>query len=469
MRLRQGLPAVMVRRLMTTADPTLEPTPPSETRALLEQRSFMFLLAGRFTAAVGVQVQTVNIGWQVYTLAREGRTVKEAAFILSMIGLVQFLPVLFLTLVAGQAADHYNRRNIVVISLACDIVSTTALGVIAWVHPLLWPIFVVAAAFGASRAFLSPASGAMAPMLVSRAQMPRALAWSSLAWQSASVLGPALGGLIIGPLPTALNQVFHLGQTPAQTAHLGIIYAYCTSGGLYVLSIACLMMIRDNTTPEHNAASRWAMVKEGLAYVWNQKIVFGAISLDLFAVLLGGATLLLPAFAADVLHVGPQGFGLLRAAPGAGAAVVAIWLAANPVRRHAGVIMFSGVAVFSLATILFGAAQPLTTALGIASLAPALSVFALAALGGADMLSVYVRQTLVQIVTPNAMRGRVSAVSSLFIGASNELGEFESGLVARVLGPVGAAIFGGVGALIVTGVWSRLFPALRQADSLSGD
>jgi MFS family permease len=452
-----------------TPDPTLDPTPPSETRALLRQRSFMRLISARFLAAVGVQVQTVNIGWQVYTLARDGRSVKEAAFVLSMIGLVQFLPVLCLTLVAGQTADHYNRRNIVVASLACDIVSTTALGVLAWVHPMLWPIFVVAGAFGASRAFLAPASGSMAPMLVPRALMPRALAWSSLAWQSASVLGPALGGLIIGPLPGLLNHVFRLGQTTAHSAHLGVIYAYCTSGGLYLLSIGSLLLIRDNTTPERNNASRWEMVKEGLAYVWNQKIVFGAISLDLFAVLLGGATLLLPAFAADVLHVGPTGFGLLRASPGAGAAIVALWLAAHPVKKRAGHIMFYGVAVFSIATIIFGAAQPLTSALGVPWVAPALSVIALMTLGGGDVLSVYVRQTLVQIVTPNNMRGRVSAVSSLFIGASNELGEFESGLVARVLGPVGAAIFGGVGALIVTGVWSRLFPALRQADSLTGD
>jgi hypothetical protein len=211
------------------------------------------------------------------------------------------------------------------------------------------------------------------------------------------------------------------------------------------------------------------MVKEGLAYVWNQKIVFGAISLDLFAVLLGGATMLLPVFALDVLHVGATGYGLLRASPGMGAAVIAIWLAAHPVKKHAGVIMFSGVAVFSVATIIFGAAEPMTKAAGVEFLAPVLSIVALATLGGADMLSVYVRQTLVQIVTPNAMRGRVSAVSSLFIGASNELGEFESGLVARFLGPIGAAIFGGVGALIVTGLWSRLFPALRKADSLTGD
>jgi MFS family permease len=452
-----------------TPDPTLEPTPPSETRALLRQRSFILLIVARFLASMGVMVQTVNIGLQVYTLAREGRSVNEAAFVLSMIGLIQFLPVLALTLVAGQVADHYSRRNIMTISLGCDIVSTTVLGVLAWVHPMLWPIFVVAGAFGASRAFLGPASGSMAPMLVPRHLMPRALAWSSLAWQSASVLGPALGGLITGALPHLLNQAFGLGWSDTHATHLGFIYAYATSGGLYLLAILCLVLIRDNTTPERNPASRWEMVKEGLAYVWNQKIVFGAISLDLFAVLLGGATMLLPVFALDVLHVGATGYGLLRASPGMGAAVVAIWLSAHPVKKHAGHVMFTGVAVFAVATIIFGAAQPMTSAVGLGRIAPALSIIALATLGGADMLSVYVRQTLVQIVTPNTMRGRVSAVSSLFIGASNELGEFESGLVARFLGPIGAAIFGGVGALIVTGVWSRLFPALRKADSLTGD
>jgi hypothetical protein len=196
-------------------------------------------------------------------------------------------------------------------------------------------------------------------------------------------------------------------------------------------------------------------MREGLAYVWTNKIVFGAISLDLFAVLLGGATALLPVFARDVLHVGPNGFGLLRAGPAIGATLVAVILANYPIRRQAGLIMFSGVAVFGAATVVFGLSKSLP-----------LSVAALAVLGAADMLSVFVRQTLVQIVTPDHMRGRVAAVSSLFIGASNELGEFESGVAARFLGPIGAAVFGGVGALIVTGVWAKLFPALRKADRL---
>jgi len=410
-------------------------TPPSETRALLAQRPFLFLIGGRFLASLGVQVQGTAIAWQVYTLARESAGVNEAALILSMIGLVQFLPVLALTLPAGQAADHHDRRKIMVIALALDLVFTTALGILAVFKPSLWPIFVIAALFGSTRAFLMPAGGALAPMLVPRELMPRALAWSSLAWQTASILGPALGGLMIAVSTGA---------------------AYGLAGGLYIAAMISLGLIRANTTPARQEGSRWEMMKDGLAYVWRQKIVFGAISLDLFAVLLGGATLLLPVFAADVLNVGATGFGILRASPAVGAALVAVYLAARPVRRHAGIVMFIGVAVFAVATIVFGLSKW-----------PALSVVALAILGGADMLSVYVRQTLVQIVTPDHMRGRVASVSSLFIGASNELGEFESGLVARFLGPVGAAVFGGIGALIVTGVWAKIFPDLRKADRLA--
>lgn len=420
--------------------------PPSETRRLLAQRPYLAFLAARFTATVGVQIQAVTIGWQVYELARLDRGVKEAAFILSMIGLVQFLPVLLLTLLAGQFADHYDRKKIVIITLMVDIIAGGALALLAAFNPMLWPIFVISAVFGASRAFMMPAAGSTVPMLVPRGLMPRALAWSSLSWQTASILGPAIGGLIIA----------------AHTAA-----AYATSVGLYAVAIAFLSLVRKNTKPELNPASRWEMVKEGLAYVWREKIVFGAISLDLFAVLLGGATLLLPVFATDVLGVGPQGFGLMRAAPGAGAALVALYLAARPVKHRAGIVMFSGVFVFGLATVIFGAARPITDFVQLPAFALPLTVAALAALGGADMLSVYIRQTLVQIVTPDAMRGRVAAVSSLFIGASNELGEFESGIVARFLGPVGAAVFGGVGAMIVTGVWAKIFPDLRKADRLT--
>ncbi|HQN52629.1 MAG TPA: MFS transporter, partial [Phenylobacterium sp.] len=245
---------------------------------------------------------------------------------------------------------------------------------------------------------------------------------------------PAMGGILVSP---------------------SVGLSYCVTVVLYVVAALCVLSIRTNVRPQVQPGSRWDLMKEGLSYVWTNKIVFGAISLDLFAVLLGGATALLPVFARDVLHAGPEGFGILRAGPAIGATIVATILAGYPIRRHAGLFMFAGVAVFGLATIVFGLSTWLP-----------LSVAALAVLGGADMLSVFVRQTLVQIVTPDQMRGRVAAVSSLFIGASNELGEFESGVVARFLGPVGAAVFGGVGALIVTGVWARLFPALRTADRL---
>jgi hypothetical protein len=214
-------------------------------------------------------------------------------------------------------------------------------------------------------------------------------------------------------------------------------------------------LIRRVTAPVVQPGSRLELVKEGLAYVWANRVVFGAISLDLAAVILGGATALLPAFAKDVLHVGPQGFGFLRAGPALGATVVGVFLAARPIRRHAGLIMFAGVGVFGAATVVFGVSRWLW-----------LSVIALAVLGAADMMSVFVRQTLIQLMTPDPMRGRVSAVSTLFVSASNELGEFESGVAARFLGAVGAAVFGGVGALMVTGLWAWLFPALRKADRL---
>ncbi len=234
--------------------------------------------------------------------------------------------------------------------------------------------------FGASRAFFSPASTALGPMLVPRPLLPRAIAWNSLAWQTASIAGPAAGGFLL----------VHSPQT-----------AYFTTFGLYIVSMLSIAAIRKSGKPTVNPGSRWALMKEGLAYVWRQKIVFGAISLDLFAVLLGGATALLPVFARDILHVGPEGFGILRSGPAIGATVIALLLAANPIRKHAGVFMFGGVAVFGLATVVFAVSH-----LILPSHPLWLAVGALAVLGGADMLSVYVRQTLVQLVTPDAMRGR---------------------------------------------------------------
>jgi MFS family permease len=414
---------------------TSTPLPPPSARALLKERDYLAFWMSRWTGAFAAQIQSVAMGWQMYAIARTSRSVEESAFLVGMIGLAAFLPVFLLTLPAGETADRHDRKKVLLWCFAGEIASVLTLAVATWQGRASVPLLlVIAALFGAARAFFAPANTALGPMLVPRKLLPRAIAWNSLAWQAASIIGPAAGGALV--------------------AH-SVSGAYFTTFGLYLLSAAAVIAIRKNAQPEVSPGSRWALMKEGLAYVWRQRIVFGAISLDLFAVLLGGATALLPVFARDVLHVGAEGFGILRSGPAIGATLVALTLAARPIHSKAGVFMFSGVAVFGLATCVFALSRNLW-----------LSVVALAVLGGADMLSVYVRQTLVQLVTPDPMRGRVAAVSSVFIGASNELGEFESGVVARFLGPVGAALFGGVGALVVTGLWSQLFPALRKADRL---
>ena len=404
--------------------------------ALLKQRDYLFFWASRWVGGLGQQIQSVAMGWMVYDLSRaQGLSIGASAFNVSLIGLVTFAPLFFLALPAGETADRYDRRKVLMVCYVGEMLAVAVLVAATLMQAASVPLLLgVAVVFGASRSFFSPATTALGPMLVPRELLPRAIAWNSLAWQSASIAGPAVGGILIGFSPGVAFEV---------------------TLGLYIAAALLVLMIRQNTKPTVQAGSRWALVKEGLAYVWSTKIVFGAISLDLAAVILGGATALLPAFAKDILHAGPQGFGLLRSGPAIGGATVAFYLAARPIRSKAGIKMLTGVAIYGAATLVFGLSKNIW-----------LSVAALAVLGGADMLSVYVRQTLVQLVTPDHMRGRVAAVSGLFISASNELGEFESGLVARFLGPVGAAVFGGVGALIATGLWATLFPALRKADRL---
>ncbi len=409
--------------------------PAPSARALLQERDYLAFWVSRWTGSFAAQIQSVAMGWQMYAIARQTRSVDQSAFLVGMIGLAAFAPVFLLTLPAGETADRYDRKKVLLWCFAGEIATVLTLAIATWQGWASIPLLlIVAALFGAARAFFAPANTALGPMLVPRTLLPRAIAWNSLAWQTASIIGPAAGGLLVAQSTSS---------------------AYFTTFGLYLTSALAVILIRKDARPQVNPGSRWQLMKEGLRYVWNQKIVFGAISLDLFAVLLGGATALLPVFARDILHIGAQGFGVLRSGPAIGATVVALLLAARPIHRKAGLFMFGGVAMFGAATCAFALSRSLW-----------LSVAALAVLGGADMLSVYVRQTLVQLVTPDAMRGRVAAVSSVFIGASNELGEFESGVVARFLGPVGAALFGGVGALVVTGAWSGLFPALRKADRL---
>ena len=420
---------------MTT--PPTSPAPPRHPDRVFAHRDFTLFWVSRLTSTLGVMIEAVTIGWQVYDLARHTRTIEASAFLVGMVGLVQFAPLFALTLIAGAVADHYDRKRIYLICLASEAV---CVGVLCWnaaqAAPSLPLIFVVAGLFGAIRAFQSPATSAMSPMLVPREILPRTIALSSLAWQTGSIIGPWLGGVLVG----ASSSV-----------------AYATAAGLYGLAALAIAQIRANTQPERQTGSRVAMVREGLDYVWRNKIVLGAVSLDLFAVLLGGATALLPVYARDILHVGASGFGILRAGPAVGASACAFVLGRNPLTRRAGLWMFGAVALFGVATMVFA----LSTSMY-------LSVMALAVLGGADMISVFVRQTLVQVTTPDAMRGRVAAVSNVFIGASNELGEFETGVMARILGPVGAALFGGIGSVIVTGIWAKLFPTLRKADQLSG-
>lgn len=417
---------------MTSAP--LDPLHPGAS--VFRHRSYALFWWARLLSTLAVSSEAVTLGWQVYAVARRGHSVDVSAFFVGMVGLAQFLPLFLLTPLAGATTDRYDRRLILLacvgVEAVCDLVLA---GLALTPSPSLVFIFLIAAAFGATRAF--PAGSALGPMLVPRAELPKAVSWNALAWQGGSILGPVIAGVLIAVSPAA---------------------AYLGAAALYAASCGFILLIRARTRPEAPTASRFEMIREGLAYVFTNKIVLGAISLDLFAVLLGGATALLPVFARDVLHVGPAGFGALRAAPACGAGLAAFFLSRRPLRRRAGFWMFLGVFAFGAATLVFAVSRSL-----------ALSMAALAVLGGGDMISVYVRQSLVQIATPDAMRGRVAAISMVFVGASNELGEFETGLVARLAGPILATALGAVGSIAVTGLWARLFPDLRRADRLIDD
>ena len=419
----------------STPDP-LNPNAAGAGGNVFRHFDFRVFWMARLCSTLAVMCEAVTIGWQVYAVARLHHSVQESAFLVGMVGLVQFVPLFLLTPFSGEAADRYNRKWIMVGCILTYIVCDIVLALMATQpSPSLAIIFGVAAVFGAARSL--PAHSALAPMLVPREELPRALAWSSLAWQGGAVIGPVLAGALVGISPVA---------------------AYGAAAVLYTCAAVAAGSIRTDTTPAYAGGGRLTLIKEGFSYVWTNKVVLGSISLDLFAVLLGGATALLPVFARDVLHAGAGGFGILRAGPALGASTTAILLSRRPIKRRAGLWMFGGVAAFGLATLVFAISKWLL-----------LSVAALAILGAGDMLSVYVRQMVTQLAVPDIMRGRVSAISSVFVGASNELGEFETGVVARWLGPVGAALFGGVGSLIVTGLWAKIFPDLRRADQLVKD
>ncbi|MCW3796805.1 MFS transporter [Sphingomonas sp. BN140010] len=398
-------------------------------------RDFQLFWIARFCAVLATMGMVVIIGYQVYDVARAqyGMSIREASFVLGLLGAVQFVPLAILTPVAGWAADRYERRTVARLANSMDAGIALALALATYNGWLSLPLlFTLAALHGVARVFTGPSMSAIAPNIVPPELLPKAIALSSIAWQGATVAGPAIGGFLYAAHPSA---------------------PYWTAAALMCLAILALTPIRRIVPPQmegHPHPIRQMI--EGLTYVRGHRFLLGAITLDLFAVLLGGATAMLPVFARDILQVGTEGLGLLRAAPAVGAALVAAVFAVRPLKQNVGVKMLWAVAAFGLTTVVFGLSRSLP-----------LSLLVLASLGAADMLSVYVRSSLVQLHTPDTMRGRVSAVSGLAISASNELGELQSGLFAALLGPVGAVVFGGGAAIAVAGAWSQLFPELRRA------
>ena len=400
--------------------------PDSSRRAaeVLRLPGLLRFLSARVLAILAAQIQTVAVGWQIYDITHDPLD-------LGLIGLSQFLPFVLLILPAGQIADRYDRRRIVVLCYVAEtICALLLLGFTLEGITVAWPVFGAMVLLGCARAFSMPSGQALLPNLVPPESFTRVVALNSSVFQMTGIIGPALGG------------VLYLA---------GPVVVYSTVVVLAATSV--VLMYRVGPEPKSVRAVEpvnWNTLLSGLRFVWSRPIVLGAISLDLFAVLFGGAVALLPVFARDILHSGPLELGLLRSAPGVGASICAITLAANPMRRHVGSWMFGGVAVFGAATVVFGLSKNFALSLG-----------ALVMLGAADMVSVYIRHLLVQLETPDFIRGRVSAVSSVFIGASNELGEFESGITAKWLGTIRAVVFGGIATLVVTGLWTRLFPQLR--------
>ncbi len=395
--------------------------------SVFRHAGFRHYWTARFLGSFSAQIMGVSVGWQVYDITRD-------PFDLGMVGLTLFLPAFLLVLVTGAAADRFNR---VMIMTGCVVgEGFCALALLIFTvaeQQSVVPIFCTLLALGTLRAFFGPAQQSLMPSLVPEDELPSAIAWGTSSWQIATVFGPVVGGLLYG--------------VSAQVAYIT---------AFVLLAVAAVMAV---CVPRHVgvAIERPSMrsVVAGFHYIWKEKIVLGAISLDLFAMLLGGATALLPVYARDILVVGPWGLGLLRAAPGIGSILVAAFLLRHPVKDHAGVIMFACVALVGFFIAVFGASTEVW-----------LSVVALGLMGGFDMVSVYVRQTLIQLWTPDAVRGRVNAVNMMFLGASNELGEFRAGISAWAFGTVPAVIIGGAATIGVSTLWWYWFPKLRRVRDL---
>lgn len=400
-------------------------------RVALSYPDFAAYQTARLFTVVATEMQSVAVGWQVYEITKRPLD-------LGYVGLAQFLPTILLFLIAGHAADRFNRRNIVTLCYAGLALSSTLLLLLTLggSHSV-YAIYAVLVLVGVVRSFNGAAGQSMVPQLVPEEHFPNAVAWAQTVFNTATIIGPALGGVI-----------YAVFRGPAA------VYASSMVAG--IVSVIAVIRIRLNPVKRESEPVSLATLFAGFRFIWEKKLILGTITLDLFAVLLGGAVALLPVYAREILHTGPWGLGLLRSAPAVGAVVMAMLLAHRPLRRHAGVTMLWCVAGFGVFTIVFGLSRNL-----------ALSIISLLLLGASDMVSVIIRGTLVQLSTPDAMRGRVSAVNSLFIGTTNEFGQFESGLTAHWFGTVPAVVLGGVGTLVVIALWSWLFPELRGTDRLT--
>jgi MFS family permease len=397
--------------------------------AAFRHRDFRLFCAARFAMALAIQIQTVAVAWLVYDTS-------ESALSLGLVGLASFLPTFALVLVTGLVADRYSRRWILIVVFL--IMMLTSLGLLAQVRagvPSLWPIYSLLVVFGAARAFGNPAAQAIVPALVPTPSLANAIAWNSSTIQVATIAGPAVGGILYAIHPIA---------------------PFAGSAGCFCLSAMLVAALRLRSAEGRREPVTWSRLIAGLVFLRTKPVLLGAISLDLFAVLLGGATALMPIFARDVFHTGPWGLGLLRSMPAIGAVTMAVVLAHSSLLSHrAGPRMLQAVGIFGLATVGFGLSTNFWLTLAL-----------LAVLGAADMVSVVVRQTLVQAETPDELRGRVAAVNTVFIGASNELGEFESGTLAWLVGPSAAVIIGGTGTIMLAALWRFWFPDLAQRDTL---
>ncbi len=409
--------------------------------SVFRHRNYLFYWITRQLLAGARQMTTVAIAWHTYDVARRapelgglGWNEANSAFLIGFVGLSQYIPVFFLSLIGGQAADRLDRRKIMLTMELIKLVCATVLCVTPFLSavPALSAIFSVSFVLGITNAFVPAASNALYPTLVPRSVLPKAVVWNTMGFQIATIGGPAIGGLLL------------MG---------GESYAYVTALIMTVCAILTLLQIKPPEHVKKVGAKGLAMVFEGLRYVLQNKIVLGAITLDFVVVFFAGSIALLPVFARDILHVGEEGFGILRASLGLGALIVAIALSRHSIQAHIGKWMFASVILFGIAILMFGMSRIFW-----------LSVVALMIHGGADMISMYIRSSLVQLSTPDDMKGRVSSTNFIFVSASNELGEFQSGVAARLLGPVGAVMLGGCVAIGAGLVWMGLFPALRKAD-----